>query len=328
MNISIIIAVYNEENTIKKLLDLLLTQKGIEKCEIIVIDDGSNDNTKEVLLDYPLKYNNIKVIENEKNMGHSFTRKRGIDIAKYETIFLLDSKLKIPNDLIEKLLNSKRNPIMCKINMDPQIGKFNRVMFLIRNKLYKNYYKNTTLDIINKENFENKGKGTGAFLVDKKIILEAYKILDLSKNESDDTKLFKRIIDIKNEMYLDPSIEFIYKNREGIKNNFKHIYQRGPKFVDYYIKKGNKYQKYLILLYTIILLNILFIFKPSIYLYELIIGIFILISYCIYISRNTKDFFVSIYLVPIIITAFILGIIKGTAIKIFNSPRKAGQVNI
>ncbi|MFR6452270.1 MAG: glycosyltransferase family 2 protein, partial [Clostridium perfringens] len=59
--ISIIIPAYNIENYIAKCLDSLLNQT-YRNLEIIVVDDGSSDNTGKVIDDYLSKYDNIKVI--------------------------------------------------------------------------------------------------------------------------------------------------------------------------------------------------------------------------------------------------------------------------
>ena len=87
--LSIIIPVYNSERFISKTLDMLIAQ-GIDDCEIIIIDDGSTDKTREIIRGYKNKYENIRIMEQEHS-GVSIGRNKGIEIATGKYIFFLDS---------------------------------------------------------------------------------------------------------------------------------------------------------------------------------------------------------------------------------------------
>lgn len=63
--LSIIIPVYNSEKTLEKCIDSVIN---IENVEIILVNDGSTDKTKEICLEYKNKYDNIIVIH-QKNSG-------------------------------------------------------------------------------------------------------------------------------------------------------------------------------------------------------------------------------------------------------------------
>ena len=91
MKVSIIVPVYNSENYIKDCLDSLINQT-LKELEIIVIDDASADHSLNIIEEYVMKYpDKIKVIQNEKNIGQSATRNKGIKIANGEYIGFLDS---------------------------------------------------------------------------------------------------------------------------------------------------------------------------------------------------------------------------------------------
>ena len=105
--VSIIIPSYNEETNLKILLDELdYFLKNFEyRYEIIFVDDGSTDNSYNLLKDAAVKNPNIKVIRLRRNYGQSAALLAAIDCAIGDVIVPLDADLQNdPND-IPKLLN-------------------------------------------------------------------------------------------------------------------------------------------------------------------------------------------------------------------------------
>lgn len=88
--ISIIIPVYNEEKNIYFLVEELFNYLENTIYEVIIVNDKSSDNTKEVLSNISKKFKCIKIINNELNFGQSFSIKIGIDNSKYDTIITID----------------------------------------------------------------------------------------------------------------------------------------------------------------------------------------------------------------------------------------------
>lgn len=87
--ISIIIPAYNADKTIERCLDSILAQE-YRNVQIIVVDDGSTDRTREILQRRYIKYNSIKYID-KKNGGVSSARNAGILNASGEYIVFVDS---------------------------------------------------------------------------------------------------------------------------------------------------------------------------------------------------------------------------------------------
>ncbi len=102
MKLSIIIPVYNERNTIAEIIARLLDVKipNIEK-EIIVIDDGSSDDTAYIIKEKIKKIKNIKFIQHNKNQGKGAAVRTGIEHASGNYIIIQDADLEYnPQDIV------------------------------------------------------------------------------------------------------------------------------------------------------------------------------------------------------------------------------------
>ncbi|MFV1453310.1 glycosyltransferase family 2 protein [Bacillus mycoides] len=88
--VSIITPSYNSEEFIKQTIDSVIKQT-FQKWELIVIDDCSQDNTREIVKAYEGIDNRIKLLELEKNSGAAVARNKGIEIARGTYIAFLDS---------------------------------------------------------------------------------------------------------------------------------------------------------------------------------------------------------------------------------------------
>lgn len=102
--ISVIIPVYNVERYLRQAIDSILGQT-YKPLEIILVDDGSPDNSGMICDEYALKNDNIRVIH-KQNEGLGMARNSGLDIATGEYVYFLDSDDYIDNDEIMKLYSA------------------------------------------------------------------------------------------------------------------------------------------------------------------------------------------------------------------------------
>jgi len=103
--ISVIIPVYNSEKYLKQCLNSVIGQT-LKDIEIICVDDGSTDNSKEILREYAKKDKRIKIIEQE-NQYAGVARNNGMKIAQGEYIHFLDSDDWLKNKHVYKYLYKK-----------------------------------------------------------------------------------------------------------------------------------------------------------------------------------------------------------------------------
>ena len=103
--ISVIVPVYNTEKYIAECLDSIINQT-YKKLEIIVIEDGSIDNSYDVCKEYAKKDDRIILIQQE-NSGVAMARSNGIDHANGEFVVFVDSDDYIENTMYEDMMNEK-----------------------------------------------------------------------------------------------------------------------------------------------------------------------------------------------------------------------------
>jgi glycosyltransferase involved in cell wall biosynthesis len=100
MSVSIIIPVYNERNTIRRLLDRV-TVCGVDIHEILVVDDASTDGTHELLDALPVT-GLFKVLRHERNLGKGAAVATGLAQASGDVVVIQDGDLEYdPSDLPE-----------------------------------------------------------------------------------------------------------------------------------------------------------------------------------------------------------------------------------
>lgn len=99
--ISIIVPTYNVEKYIRTCIESILAQT-YRNIEVIIVNDGSTDQSLEVISDLICSHHNIKVI-NQKNQGLSVARNTGIDAATGKYIAFVDADDKIKPDFVSSL---------------------------------------------------------------------------------------------------------------------------------------------------------------------------------------------------------------------------------
>ena len=100
--ISVIIPVYNVEKYLENTINSIINQSIFEDLEVLLIDDGSHDNSSFLIEKFSLDYDNIHGYHKE-NEGLTFTRNYGIDLATGEYIHFMDADDYIPPNAYEKM---------------------------------------------------------------------------------------------------------------------------------------------------------------------------------------------------------------------------------
>ena len=218
--VSIIIPSYNESSYLKELIskinDLKLENIGFE-YEVIIVDDGSTDNTREIIS----KIKNIKYIY-QKNSGKGNAVQTGIKISKGEYILIQDADLEYdPNDYYKLLEPFKTKSKISVFGSRPM--KINKDTFLFKNKHtkqnYSSYVMNKLLCIMFRFLFNVKLTDplTGYKVYEKKFFL---KNIIKSKGFEADHEITIKLLKSKYEIFEVPINYEPRTVKEGKKINF------------------------------------------------------------------------------------------------------------
>lgn len=138
MPLSIIVPCHNSASTIRGAIESVKKQTN-EDWELVIVNDGSTDDTRQIIEEYARGDERIRIINLSKNGGVASARKAGLENSQYEYIGFLDSDDTLDENFVSRMLETAKqydcDVVWCQyreINRDSSGAK------IIRNKLPKN----------------------------------------------------------------------------------------------------------------------------------------------------------------------------------------------
>jgi glycosyltransferase involved in cell wall biosynthesis len=154
--ISVCITVFNEQFSVSRLIESLISQKNYF-LELIICDGGSSDNTPKIIKSYQKKHKWISLIESIGNVAHG--RNVAIKKAKGKIIVTTDAGCVAHKDWIEKLVNPLKNNL-CDITAGFYLMKtknsFQKALSIYRGVTVKNYDNKTFMPSCRSVGFSKK----------------------------------------------------------------------------------------------------------------------------------------------------------------------------
>jgi|Deesub1362A_J573_1020465.scaffolds.fasta_scaffold02187_1 GT2 family glycosyltransferase len=324
--ISIIVPVYNAENTIIDCIESLLkVDYPEEKLEIIIVDDCSSDKTPEILKHYA-KEEKVNVIRHRKNKGAAAARNTGFKYAKGKIIVFTDSDCIVSENWIKELVKCYNSDIgavggkFIPYNLDNLIAKFSHGRNLVTEvKAIQN--ENRIIEIKN-------GLLPSANLSFRREVFEELNGFDerFRKAGGEDRDICYRLLQKGYKLIYNPKAVVYHKHRDNIRSffmqNFTYAYYRElvKKKHKYYRKRKLrlpfviKFQRFLGLTF---LLFVFYLISKNLFL-----GIFLLLllPYIVYLPlaykiskkvNDTKMIFIAPLLSFISLIAWQIGSFKG-----------------
>ena len=254
--VSVIVPVYNVEKYIKECLDSLVNQT-LQNIEIIVVNDGSPDNSQKIIDEYAKKYPQKIKSYIKKNGGISDARNYGISKANGEYIGFVDSDDFVDKTMYEKMYNfakeSNCNIVAC--NLIKFLENSNKYVF--NGFIKKN-------QIINVENNEEIKLLTGcrAFVwnkIFKKEIFDNF-IFPVGQIFEDSAIVYNILFSTKKIFITNESLYYYRINREGaitstVNEKIFDIFKSCDNIIKYH-KQNNTFEKFYEIIEEICLIHI------------------------------------------------------------------------
>ncbi len=144
--LSVVLPAYNESNVINESIDRLISELDLfaEDYEIIIVNDGSVDDTKQKIIDLKNNHPQIRLISYKKNKGKGHAIKRGLLDANGDIVVLMDADLDIhPSQIRDYLIqllqqHKKDNKIAGAIGS--KLDKRSNVVFPLKRRLMSYSY--------------------------------------------------------------------------------------------------------------------------------------------------------------------------------------------
>lgn len=139
MKLSIIIPIYNVENTLRRCLDSVISQY-IDDCEIILVDDSSTDNSGIIADEYACKFPFIQIYHKE-NGGPSDARNYGLDRMNGDYVTFVDSDDELSPNTLKPLLNILQNHPeydILEYSVLQNLGEHDETILDLGNNIYPN----------------------------------------------------------------------------------------------------------------------------------------------------------------------------------------------
>lgn len=325
--LSVIIPVYNAEQWMPDTLDRLwksLSKSNWRRIEIIVVDDGSTDNTAKVVRGIKLDQK-IKLVV-QKNAGRFMARKKGLAVAKGDYVFFIDSRVFAgPGSFKYLATQMQKNPEAViwngHVEVDRQGNWYARFWHTVTFIAWRRYFKNPKLTHYGLADYDYYPKGTTCFLAPRQVFLDAYAQFktgyqDLG-NANDDSALIRYMVK-QHDIYIAPQFSFTYHSRSTLKAFMKHTTHRGVVFIDGFLKPGTRYFVPLIIVLSVLplALPILILFPWLIFvgLITYLSGLLVVLL----LGVKLADAIAFIAVLPIFAVFYAVGLYKGLYLKFRN----------
>ncbi len=321
-DLSIIVPAYNARDVIGGCLKSIMSLDRIEmEVEVILVDDASVDHTADIAKEI---LPGLRIIRQDVNSGRAVTRRNGALAASAPMLLFIDARVRVHDDL---LVGAKRIPgamIQIPAMDDPGPGEIKGLFDGAFASLRALVYRSAGHEMqIREDNFDRCRKGTTCFMVPRDVFLDSYEGIDLSnRHVNDDTAIMRNMVKKGHVIERNPYMRIIYLQRNGFAENARHMYERGPRWVDYYYGRHDLYTLLIRLSLAAMAVWLIVLAVSPVAAGMIFMALFVFyLVFGMLAGRGWKGKAGLILCMPVIAVSFGAGVIKGLARK-FQAKRR------
>lgn len=235
---TLIVPIFNMARELDRFATSLSNSSALEFFdEVILINDGSTDDTSLVAKQLKSKHPKIRSIDLPRNTGRFLARLEGARAARYSQLIFSDARVEITPNLIIQLPDTIKKYPFCCCTIEIPIGEsiFNLYWERLHQFLYPvSYQKSSNSVQLTVENFDQILKGTTFCSFPKLAYLDAAE--KLAKNEvlNDDTHLFQSLVR-SHSVWIRAEMKIRWVPRNKFAPFVERIWERGESFVEYHV---------------------------------------------------------------------------------------------
>ena len=239
LDLGLIIPTYNMAAHLPRLF-ASLEQSGLlhNLREIILVDDGSKDETPELLKSFASQHEStVRIVSLPSNQGRFHARWEGAKASFCEKILFLDTRLELEEGFLNALLTlaPQHQALMGVVNIDTSSSVFSLYWDRTHRVIFRRHFSAAARGFfITAENYDLYLKGTGVFLCNRASFISACESFCGAEVLSDDTALMKVIVQ-KDPIWVDARLAIRWRPRENARDFLARLWERGPSFVEYHI---------------------------------------------------------------------------------------------
>lgn len=271
--ISVVMAIYNTEKYLKESIDSILNQNinFKENVQLILVDDGSSDSSKNIALKYQKKYPKNIIVLSQKNSGQAKARNNGLNHIQGEYVTFIDS-----DDYISKNAFQDAYDFLKEHDEEIDIVSIPLIQFgrtTAQHKLNYKFKKNKIIDLIKEPNNPQLSASSAFFKVE---LFQKYKF-STDVLFSEDSVMINEILFKKKKYGVINTANYYYRKRDDLSSTIDTVTLKKEYFTDklkfyymylinYSLKQEGKVLKFIqyLLAYDIQWM----IIQPKIYPYE------------------------------------------------------------
>ena len=165
-SVSIVVPVYNDPDGVSQTLDSLAKQ-GTLSAELLVVDNGSTDETRDVIRSYTAEHDNVHLLVEDEIQGSYAARNKGIQHADGDVLAFLDADETVDEDWLDTALEAMDEQgvdyLGCNVKLtlaeDTLVGRYDkRTGFPVEQYLEEEHYAPTCALLVKREVFEDVGR--------------------------------------------------------------------------------------------------------------------------------------------------------------------------